>query len=71
MERMFCCQEAIDISFSPFLHLCAIMKYNFYGYRSVAQLVEQRSPKPPVRGSSPLTPASYCAEVVESVDTPS
>ena len=26
-------------------------------FRSVAQLVEQRSPKPPVRGSSPLTPA--------------
>jgi hypothetical protein len=36
--------------------------------RSVAQLGEQRSPKPPVGGSSPPTPASF-AEVVESVDT--
>lgn len=28
--------------------------------RSVAQLVEQRSPKPPVGGSSPPAPARVC-----------
>ena len=36
--------------------------------RSVAQLVEQRSPKPPVGGSSPPTPARNLAGVAESVD---
>jgi hypothetical protein len=47
------------------LHPHVIINYNFYERRSVAQLVEQRSPKPPVRGSSPRTPASDYAEVVE------
>ena len=29
-----------------------------FGYRGVAQLVEQRSPKPRAQGSSPCTPAN-------------
>ena len=38
--------------------------------RSVAQLEEQRSPKPQVVGSSPSTPAiEYIAEVVKLADT--
>ena len=41
--------------------------------RSVAQLVEHRSPKPAVGGSSPPAPAmtvtSHHAEVVELADT--
>ena len=39
--------------------------------RSVAQLEEQRSPKPQVGGSNPSTPANTPAEVVELADTPS
>ena len=30
---------------------------NVYGYRGIAQLVEQRSPKPRAEGSSPSAPA--------------
>src|SRR5258708_37815072 len=38
-------------------------------YRSVAQLVEHRSPKPGVAGSSPATPASQINRLVERTGT--
>ncbi len=37
---------------------CAIIVQSIY--RGIAQLVEQRSPKPRVQGSSPCTPAIIC-----------
>ena len=45
-----------------YIQACQIRSYLKYfagviHFRSVAQLVERRSPKPQVRGSSPLTPA--------------
>jgi hypothetical protein len=43
----------------PSLALMAVINYNFLWHRGVAQLVEQRSPKPPVVGSSPATPAIF------------
>ncbi len=63
----------------PVLRLYARIHYNFLWRRGVAQMVEQRSPKPRVVGSIPATPAIFvlpvngrtCAEVVELVDTPS
>ncbi len=33
--------------------------FNFFWYRDVVQLVEQRSPKPRVGGSSPSVPANF------------
>ena len=37
--------------------LCGLIIYIFSEYGRVAQLVEQRSPKPQVAGSSPVSPA--------------
>jgi hypothetical protein len=43
------------------------MRFKYQSDRSVAQLEEQRSPKPQAGGSNPPTPAiiKYLAEVVE------
>jgi hypothetical protein len=39
-------------------YIVAKQKYNIIKYRGVAQLAEQRSPKPQVAGSNPVTPAN-------------
>ena len=38
-----------------------------FKYRGIAQLVEQRSPKPRAEGSSPSAPAIY-ADIAQSVE---
>ena len=47
---------------------CAVFVIHLSAVRGIAQLVEQRSPKPRVEGSSPSAPAMFNADIAQSVE---
>ena len=58
------CRFALAIRACPVLETPLNRRQRQVPCRSVAQLVEHRSPKPGVAGSSPATPASYVADTL-------